>query len=262
VGTVLQLLYRMGVIEKHIFLGIVFVLTSIYALPAVAYIKAIKDKTRRKPAGVVQRESRLEHARELLGKHYSKSTVRSGEKIKKINARIYDWTKERLPKKFKRKHEILAQTIIDESQKYGFDPVFVLSVIQGESSFNPAMFGALDEIGLMQIRPGTGEWIAKMYNLPWKGKKTLLDPVQNVRLGMAFLDYLRDKFDSHAQLYLAAYNMGPRNVNQAVEQNIWPKDYASHVMKFYVEFYAEIEAEARASKKVEQKRPDRIPATS
>ena len=167
-----------------------------------------------------------------------------------------------MPKKFKRKHKILAQTIIDQSQKYGFDPVFVLSVIQGESGFNPIMRGKLDEIGLMQIRPGTGEWIAKIYKLQWKGEKTLLDPVQNVRLGMAFLDYLRGKFDSHAQLYLAAYNMGPRNVNDAIEQNIWPKDYPSHVMRFYVEFYAEIEAETKASEKVEQKRQDRIPATS
>lgn len=252
----------MGGMAKLFILGLVFVFTSLAALPAGANIKAIKDKSRRKPAGVIQRETRLEHARELLGKHYSKSKVRSGEKVKKINARIYDWTKERLPRKYKRKHKTLAQTIIDESQKYGFDPVFVLSVIQGESSFNPSMRGKLDEIGLMQIRPGTGEWIARMYKLPWKGEKTLLDPVQNVRLGMAFLDYLRDKFDSHAQLYLAAYNMGPRNVNEAIEQNIWPKDYASHVMKFYVEFYAEIDAEAKASEKAEQKRTGRIPATS
>lgn len=85
-----QSLKGMGGIAKQIVLGLVFVLASIIALPAGANIKAIKDNSRRKPAGVIQRESRIEHARELLGKHYSRSTVRSGEKIKKINARIYD----------------------------------------------------------------------------------------------------------------------------------------------------------------------------
>jgi len=235
-------------IKKQFTLGLVFVLTTLFALPAGANITAIKDPNRRKPASVIQRELRLEHARELLGKHYKKSAVRSGEKVQKINTQIYAWTKERLPKKFRAKHEKLAQAIIDSAQKYEFDPVFVMSVIQGESSFNPAMKGKLDEIGLMQIRPATGEWIAKMNNLPWKGKKTLLDPVQNVRIGTAYLHWLRQKFDSHAQLYLAAYNMGQRNVNNALDQDIWPKDYANHVMKYYVEFYSRIEADTKQNK--------------
>lgn len=238
--------------QKQFKLGLAFVLTFLFASPANAHIKAIKEsakvQSRRKPASVIQREMRLEHAHELLGKYYSTSSVRSGEKVKRINDRIYEWTKERLPKKYRAKHEKLAQAIIDASQKYEFDPVFLMSVIQGESSFNPAMLGKLDEIGLMQIRPATGEWIAKMNNIKWKGKKTLLDPVENVKIGAAFLHYLRGKFDSHAQLYLAAYNMGARNVSEAVEQNIWPKDYPSHVMKFYVEFYSQIDAEAKQNK--------------
>lgn len=252
----------MGNFKNRLNLILVFMFSSLVALPASANIKAIKDKTRRKPAGVIQREARLDHARELLGKYYSTSVVRSGEQVKKINARVYEWTKTRLPKKFVAKHEALAQAIIDESQRYGFDPVFVMSVIQGESSFNPAMRGKLDEIGLMQIRPATGEWIAKMYGITYKGEKSLKDPIQNVRIGTAFLHHLREKFDSHAQLYLAAYNMGARNVNNALAEKIWPKDYPSHVMKYYVEFYSEIEAEAKAAKKAEQKRPSRIPATS
>ncbi len=235
---------------------------ALFTVQVHANVDAGKDKSRRKPAGVIQREVRLDHARELLGKYYPTSAVRSGEKVKKINARVYEWTKTRLPKKFRKKHEQLAQAIIDESQRYGFDPVFIMSVIQGESSFNPAMLGKLDEIGLMQIRPATGEWIAKMYGLKYKGDKSLLDPVQNVRIGTAFLHHLRGKFDSHAQLYLAAYNMGARNVNEALAEKIWPKDYPSHVMKYYVEFYSEIDAEAKAAKKAEQKRPSRIPATS
>lgn len=185
-----------------------------------------------------QREERLKHARELLGKYYSKSTVKVGETIPKINSMVYHWTNERLPKKYKAKHAVIAQAIIDESLKRGFDPIFLMSVIQGESSFRPDMVGGVGEIGLMQIRPETAEWIAKRFDMKWAGKASLFDPATNVRIGAAFLSYLRDRFDMHAQLYLAAYNMGSRNVDNALEKKIWPKDYPQHVMKHYIEFYA------------------------
>jgi soluble lytic murein transglycosylase len=189
----------------------------------------------------MQRQIRLQHAHELLGKHYRRSVVRQGEKVTKINKKIYVWTREMLPKKHRSKYQKVAQAIIDESVKNEFDPVFLMSVIQGESSFNPDMLGKLDEIGLMQIRPATAKWISHKYGMKWKGDKSLLDPVQNVKIGAAFLKYLRERFDSHAQLYLAAYNMGQKNVDNALDKNIWPKDYPSHVMKRYVEFYADLD---------------------
>lgn len=201
----------------------------------------------RKPATVAkksvsaeQRESRLQHAQELLGKYYPHSVAKAGEGVLKINSLIYQWTKERLPKAYRSKYKQVAQTIIDESLRYGFDPVFLMSVIQRESRFNPATIGGVGEIGLMQIRPTTGKWIAQKFNMPWKGDKSLLDPVMNIRLGSAYLNYLRDRFDSHAQLYLAAYNMGQNNVSNILERNIWPKDYPRHVMRNYVDFYSTI----------------------
>ncbi len=201
-----------------------------------------------------QRESRLSHAQELLGRHYLKSDVRFGEKVQKINGQIYQWTLDGLPKRHKKKYQIVAQTIIDESLRYEYDPIFLLSVIEGESSFNPDMVGKVGEIGLMQIRPSTAKWIAQKYHLPWHGKKSLKNPVVNVQIGAAYLDYLRERFDSHARLYLAAYNMGAGGVEEALSRNIWPKDYPLHVMKRYVDFYAELkeqQAPAVKSRKAE-----------
>jgi soluble lytic murein transglycosylase len=195
----------------------------------------------RETASEAQREARIQHAHELLGKYYRHSVVREGEHVRKINRMIYRWTRERLPKAYRRQYKKVAQTIIDESLKREFDPVFLMSVIQGESSFNPKMRGSLDEIGLMQIRPGTAKWIAHKYGISFHSSKELFDPVKNIRIGAAFLDYLRDRFDSHARLYIAAYNMGARNVREAREEHIWPKDYPIHVMKLYVEFYSQLE---------------------
>lgn len=195
----------------------------------------------------LQREARLEHARELLGKYYGKSIVRRGERVKKINSRIYHYTREHLPTASRGQYKRVAQAIIDESLKYEMDPVFLLSVIQGESGFDPHKRGALDEIGLMQLRPGTAEWISEKAGLKYAGPKSLRDAVTNIRIGAAYLHYLREKFDSHAQLYLAAYNMGEHNVINALDKNIWPKDYPSFVMKVYVEFYEDVAERSTAS---------------
>jgi soluble lytic murein transglycosylase len=198
-----------------------------------------ESKTDSKPISLSQeqRQLRLHHAKELLGKYYRHSSVRVGEDISKINSEIYHLTQDRLPSKYKKQYQKVAQTIIDESYRYELDPVFIVSIIQSESSFAPETLGKFGEIGLMQIMPATGKWIAAKYGLKWRGKRTLRDPSLNIQIGAAYLDYLRERFDSHARLYIAAYNMGPKNVKLAREKNIWPKDYAAMVMKSYVEFY-------------------------
>lgn len=192
------------------------------------------------PLSAKQRQVRLTHAKELLGSRYKKSSVRKGESVKKINSLVYSNVKERLSKTYQPKRQKIAQAIIDEALKYRFDPIFLLSVIQSESSFRPRLLGSYGEIGLMQIKPSTAEWIAKKMNLKYKDADDLYDPVKNIQLGAAFLSYLRDRFDSHAQLYLSAYNMGQRNVDIALEKNVWPKDYVERVMRQYVDFYANL----------------------
>jgi soluble lytic murein transglycosylase len=188
----------------------------------------------------VRHSIRIEHARELMGNSYKKSIVSKFEHRKDIEKNIFSVVKENLPPKYKGRANAVAKAIIDESVEHGLDPYFVMAVISGESSFNPLAIGPVGEIGLMQIRPATGEWISKIMKTSWKGESTLKDPVQNIKLGVAYLSWLRNKFQGHGQLYLAAYNMGPRSVKNAVSRNVYPKDYPIHVMKRYIAFYKEI----------------------
>jgi soluble lytic murein transglycosylase len=185
---------------------------------------------------------RLDHARELLGSRYRGSIVRTGEKVTRINNTIYQWTHDGLPEAYRARYQRIAQTIIDEAYRREFDPVFLMAVIQSESGFNPLARGPVGEIGLMQLRPETARWIARHSGLKYRGAKTLKDPVANIRLGAAYLAYLREYFDSHARLYLAAYNMGQTNVKEALERHVWPKSYPSRVMQRYVGYYAELKA--------------------
>ncbi len=188
----------------------------------------------------VPKKMRVNHARELMGKRYDKSVVKKGEKASSLNDQIMMTVEKKLPKGFKALSWAVAHTIIEEAKKHNFDPYFVMAVIAGESSFNPRAVGPVGEIGLMQIRFTTGEWMAEIIGMKWKGEKTLRNPLDNIRLGTAYLAWLREKFDKNGQLYIAAYNMGAKNVKNALEKKIRPKDYPKHVMKRYLAFYEEM----------------------
>lgn len=182
-------------------------------------------------------KARKAHAQELLGKHYSKSPASQVEQATSLGMHILNEVHKNLPKKHKAAAVDLATTILQESEKYEIDPVFVVAVIKTESSFNPLARGSVGEIGLMQIRPQTGEWIAKKFDIPWKGPRTLENPSMNVRIGMAYFNYLRERFDGHANKYVSAYNMGYSKVCQMYAQDRKPQEYSSRVMKHYSDTY-------------------------
>lgn len=213
--------------------------TKLLALVLISGFLSLNASASRMLASV-RNTNRIEHARELMGTSYKKSIVSKFEKRKDIEKTIYEVVKARLPKAYKSKASVVAKTIIEEASKNALDPYFVMAVISGESSFNPLAVGPVGEIGMMQIRPATGEWLSELQKKKWKGEKTLKDPVENIKLGTAYLAWLRSKFEGHGQLYLAAYNMGPKSVKKAVAKNIYPKDYPIHVMKRYLAFYKEI----------------------
>jgi soluble lytic murein transglycosylase len=183
---------------------------------------------------------RLHQAKELLGSKYNGSIVKNGEKFRHIEQFIFEQVKSELKDPWKPQARRLAKAIMDESVKYAFDPLFLMAVIDHESVFNPETVGSVGEIGLMQVRPNTAEWISKKYDIKYHGEKSLFDPVVNVKFGAAYLDYLRDRFASQSRLYLAAYNMGVTNVHRALGKDLWPKDYPSKVMACYIKYYGEL----------------------
>lgn len=211
-----------------------FILCMVFAFNAFAV-------TKRELASIKQ-EDRVEHARELLGKRYKKSAVKASESHSELEQSILAIVEKRLPKKYKHQAHEITQAIIVEANKHGFDPFFIMAVIAGESSFNPVAKGPVGEIGLMQLRSSTGKWMAGLLKTKWRGDRTLRDPVENIRLGAAYLSRLRKKFEGHSQFYLAAYNMGPKNVRSALARKVRPKDYPRHVMKRYLAFYKDLQA--------------------
>lgn len=218
---------------KNIFFCILFISNTVFSATVKIYRSTASERM----------ALRVDHAKELMGKGYKRSIVSKFDKKKNLEKNIFRIVKRRLPKMFKPSSKVISKTIIQESYKHSLDPYFVLAVISGESSFNPNAIGPVGEIGMMQLRKSTAKWIASIENIQWSGEKSLKDPVTNIKLGIAYLSWLRSKFQGHGQLYVAAYNMGPTSVKNAVQRNIYPKDYPIHVMKRYVAFYREMKAQ-------------------
>ena len=125
----------------------------------------------------------------------------------------------------------LARLIDEECEIYGLDPFLILAMIYVESKFDPVAVSNKGAIGLMQVIPGTGEFIAKKLGIPLNGNKSLFDPVINVRLGIYYFSSLIDRFGSIDQA-LIAYNAGPaRFLNTASLRN-GKSTYLTRVLHF------------------------------
>ena len=188
----------------------------------------------------VDEKLREVHARELLGSQYRKSDASQKSELGNLHFKLYQEVRVQLSSEHRHKAFRLTQAILKEAARYGFDPVFVAAVIKTESRYNPHAIGGVGEIGLMQIRPETAFWIAKKYKISFENANDLKDPVKNVVIGVAYLDYLRGTFPDKAYRYIAAYNMGPRNVRKLLAQNKKPKVYSTQIYKHYKETYARL----------------------
>src|SRR5690606_32358275 len=67
-------------------------------------------------------------------------------------------------------------------------------------------------LGLMQVMPSTGAPIARRLGIPWRGPQTLFDPHANVRIGVAYLRELIDRY-ANVRAALAAYHWGPGEID-------------------------------------------------
>ncbi len=102
-------------------------------------------------------------------------------------------------------------------------PAFVLAVMGVESAGKVDAVSSAGAQGLMQLIPAT----AKRF-----GVKDSNDPVENIRGGVAYLDWLMEEFDSDPILVLAAYNAGENAVkrNEGVPEYAETRDYVPKVL--------------------------------
>jgi soluble lytic murein transglycosylase-like protein len=99
----------------------------------------------------------------------------------------------------------LDQAINSSSARYHIDPDLIHSVIQAESGFHPFAISRKGAQGLMQLMPQTASRL---------GVANTFDPQANVEGGTRYLRELLERYDFNLIKALAAYNAGPRRVEQ------------------------------------------------
>lgn len=111
----------------------------------------------------------------------------------------------------------LALAIVREASRHKVDPLLVVAVIRCESAFNPYAVSPVGAMGLMQVMPATGSWLADRVGLQLGRRTNLFDLELNVELGTRYLAELLRDFKSvhHA---LVAYNAGPGMARRILAQ--------------------------------------------
>jgi soluble lytic murein transglycosylase len=135
----------------------------------------------------------------------------------------------------------IAGTIADESSRYGYDPMFVLAMIEVESTCRPTARSSMGAIGLIQVKPSTARAVAKRVGMPWEGARMLERPSVNVRLGLHYLYDLERRFRD-PYVALAAYNLGPTRVARMVPAHARRARYVRRVVSRYENLLAQREA--------------------
>ena len=165
-----------------------------------------------KPEPTPNNETRIEEQRvknkiwKVISKHRTGLEVRS---LKQIPHRIYQ-----------------------ESKKYGYDPLFLTALIVKESSFNNWAKSHKGALGLMQIKPATGQAMASEMGTAWAGQSTLFDPATNIALGAFYLNKLKKRFKD-MKVALEAYNHGPTRISRYLRKGKLPEDYSKKVFRIY-----------------------------
>jgi soluble lytic murein transglycosylase len=189
--------------------------------------------------GHVQRAIQLAQQRELIGSDFIRLSESGPRRVDQVNEFVAQYAANALKGEWKTQSRRVAHAIIDSGLRHGFDPLLLLAVIENESRFDPTVVGTHGEIGLMQLKPDTAEWIAKKARIHWAGPQSLRDPVANIRLGAAYLSMLRSKFGFDKDLYLAAYNMGVTHLHRLLSGNGHPQIYPQKTIEHYSRIYQE-----------------------
>jgi soluble lytic murein transglycosylase len=122
----------------------------------------------------------------------------------------------------------------------GLDEAWVLGLIRQESRFMTDVRSSAGATGLMQLMPGTAQWVANkmgLKNWRWSG---VTDVDTNLSLGTYYLRHVYDNLDNSAVLASAAYNAGPgrakawrpeRNMEAAAWAETIPFNETRHYVK-------------------------------
>lgn len=110
------------------------------------------------------------------------------------------------------------EEIVNAAHRYGLEPAFVAAVVRTESNFDPKAVSGDGAIGLMQVLPATGEWIAWRRGAEFDREK-LYDPEFNLDYGCWLMSFLLERYGGNEKYALIAYNAGFARLDEWLKTN-------------------------------------------
>jgi peptidoglycan lytic transglycosylase len=145
----------------------------------------------------------------------------------------------------------VAIAIVREAEANGIDPLLVVAVIRTESAFNAYAVSGVGAMGLMQMMPTTGTFLAQRRGTALRNRQTLFDAELNIELGTAYLATLLREFGT-TEAALLAYNGGPAYARRVLRNPASRKRFAVGYPRDVIEEWRRLrvrnaEVEARRS---------------
>jgi soluble lytic murein transglycosylase len=104
------------------------------------------------------------------------------------------------------------------------EPAIVYSIVRQESWFNPKTVSSANALGLMQVTPAAGKYLAGKFKGTFDQKRLLTDQSYNVQMGSAELgDVIKDYRGSYIMAF-AAYNAGRGRLREWIAKYGDPRD--------------------------------------
>lgn len=97
---------------------------------------------------------------------------------------------------------------------------YAMAITRQESAWNSQARSPVGASGLMQLMPATAAHVAKQEGMTeYTSREQLFNPTMNIRLGVAYLDSVYQRFDENRIFAAAAYNAGPTRVRRWLENS-------------------------------------------
>lgn len=117
-----------------------------------------------------------------------------------------------------------SEEISVASQEFGLDPYLITAMVFCESSFRVDIVSHADAVGLMQVTPETGAWIAPKLSIADFDEEMLKDPAINTRMGCWYVDFLMDRYDQEVVPALTGYIAGQGTVDRLLQDERYSPD--------------------------------------
>jgi soluble lytic murein transglycosylase-like protein len=117
--------------------------------------------------------------------------------------------------------ELLQDIVTESAKQEGVDENLIHAIIARESAGRPCAVSVKGAQGLMQLMPATQGDLQV---------SDAFDPVDNVRGGTKYVAQLLKRYNNDLKLTLAAFNAGPRRVDDKIPEIAETQNYVAAIM--------------------------------